>query len=367
MLNKLFLVLVTLVFVISCSQNNRADLQNDERILSNKRIKKAGITTSKLVNKEITDITHCSGTLEIPAENYHIISALSDGIINKIYINNGDFIYKGTPLVTFENEYIISLQQKYLKALAEFNYMHKEFTRQGELTIEDAASVKSMQIAEKEYLNSEAELYGIRNLLLMLRIQPDSIHIENIVNELTLIAPISGIITFNKIIRGGYIFKGQELFNITSTTKQVIKLKLKESDAFKASAGQEIQFYLASDSTNYYDAIITKKINLVSEDKFIDLEAEYNSPEIPFIPGMTVNALIAGSNVIVPFVDERAVIKINESKYVFVKENNKFTAIPVITGILIKPMIQLKNFPAEYINSDIVTNGSEYIGTLFDL
>lgn len=77
-----------------------------------------------------------------PQNNVTITPTMA-GSIQNIYVFTGDYVKKGQTIVTLKNPEFISLQQEYLTASAQVEYLQQEYLRQKTLASREAASQKN--------------------------------------------------------------------------------------------------------------------------------------------------------------------------------------------------------------------------------
>ena len=88
----------------------------------------------------------------------------------------------------------IKLQQEYLSIKKGHTYTVQEFERQKELKENNAGTGKIYQQAESNLLAEKAKLKGLEEQMKQLGINPISVSDGNIVTQLPIKAPISGVV-----------------------------------------------------------------------------------------------------------------------------------------------------------------------------
>ena len=96
------------------------------------------------------------------------VSPIIGGFIKSLNYFPGDFVEKGAVIASLQHPDFISLQQQYIETKSQIDYYQEEFKRQGELTVENAASIKNMQKAKADYLSSEATYKSLKSQLKLL-------------------------------------------------------------------------------------------------------------------------------------------------------------------------------------------------------
>ena len=74
------------------------------------------------------------------------------GTVHATTLLPGDYVKKGSVVVSLENPDFITLQQTYLDAHAQTEYLEAEYKRQQRLSEQEAASQKRFQQSKADYL-----------------------------------------------------------------------------------------------------------------------------------------------------------------------------------------------------------------------
>ena len=88
-----------------------------------------------------------NGIIVIPPQNHISLTLSMGGSVHDIRVLPGQHIRKGEVILTLANPEFIELQQSYLDAAAQAEYLEKEFNRQQNLSLNESASLKRMQQA----------------------------------------------------------------------------------------------------------------------------------------------------------------------------------------------------------------------------
>ena len=94
------------------------------------------------------------------------INNLMEGRITKLYVQPGDSIQKGQKIYSITGKEFIILQENYLLAQAELKHIQNTFKRQGELTLENASSIKKMQEIIITTVKASARVSGTETRLM---------------------------------------------------------------------------------------------------------------------------------------------------------------------------------------------------------
>jgi cobalt-zinc-cadmium efflux system membrane fusion protein len=333
--------------------------------LSSAEIKRAGVKYGSIAKHQIDKWIPCSGNLIVAPENRIIITAPAAGKIIAVYFTNDQYVKKGSKLASIENIDFIILQQEYLQAAYQFDYLREEYTRQGELTVENATSLKNMQLAKRDYQSAELRLYSLRSQLHFLGICPDSLKFDHLSPVIHIKAPCSGHISNTMILFGSYVEKGEMLFKLDYKQDLLAKLNVPEQYISFLQKGQLVNFWL-QDSLSTFVAKISTIVREIDADSHSSIVyAELGEMKKQFVPGMSVKAKILADNEPAFFVNSHSIVNNPKGNYLFASVKGNYTRIFVKTGNTLGEMTEITGFSHEIADS-VVVAGIEYLNTLFE-
>jgi cobalt-zinc-cadmium efflux system membrane fusion protein len=235
----------------------------------------------------------CSGYSYIESQGISEISSPIEGKIIFIETVTGKQVQPGQILAYIENTDFLLLQQQYLESKIFLEYFGEEYERQGDLTVENATSIKRMQAAKQDYLTAELKFHSLREQIKILGINPDSIKIENIRATLPIRSSIKGTVCETNISRGKYVYKGDKLFEIAEKQSLVLKLQLHENEIKYIRKDQKINFLSIADTNELNEAYIINEANTIDPLTHVaTITALPAAENINLIPGMSVRAII---------------------------------------------------------------------------
>lgn len=347
------LLILLLLASASCMQKQETEeqqsalntpiLNHDEVLLTKNQVQVTGIQMAKLQKQNITSSVQATGTLQLPPQNKATVSTLIGGIINQIYVIQGDSVKKGQILATIENPQIIQMQENYLKDLTNLRYLKKEYERQKELSDQQIIAVKKFQQAETNYETQLALINSQKNQLELLGISPASIHSGNILKAIPIISPIAGYIHKINVNTGSYVDPNMEIITVVDNHHVHIELQVFEKDVDKVKTGQTVYFSFSETGRKPYEArvfAIGKAYDPATRSISVHAEIK-NEKEKRFMPGMYVYAIIITDSARTPALPEDAVISQGDLHFAFALEQKTsegnesafiFKKIPVNTG-----------------------------------
>ncbi len=314
--------------------------------LSDKTYKEINLRFDKVHTKKSSYEIVSSGILMISTESSQIITAPFDGKIDFKHIQKDQNIKKGQQIAIIKNIDFITLQQEYLEAKNQFDYYREEYTRQGDLTVENATSIKKMQQAKRDYQTAELLYYALSLKLKLLGINPDALSVNTIVPYLTIYSPFEGTnIRFLKA-DGSFLHAGDAIAEISSYQKPVIRISINEMHYQKIQNGSTVDCYLASDTLKVLKGTIIgiqKEIDPVSKEGV--LFAHLNDSNLTLIPGMGVKCRIRIQEDSTFWVRSTAIINEDKENYIFLKYQGLLLRVPIQKGTVNGSETEILDFP----------------------
>lgn len=99
-----------------------------------------------------------NGVIVMPPQNHVTVTLSMGGSVQDISILPGEYVRKGEIILTLANPAFIELQQSYLDAAAQTEYLAKEYDRQQKLVSGESASLKRMQQSKADYLSMKSRM-----------------------------------------------------------------------------------------------------------------------------------------------------------------------------------------------------------------
>ncbi|GAA4919962.1 efflux RND transporter periplasmic adaptor subunit [Mucilaginibacter defluvii] len=287
--------------------------------LTQSQLDAVGIRLGSIEQKNLKSVVKASGQLEVPPQNKAEVTLLMGGVVNQVFVLEGQHVSKGQKLATIENNQLIQLQQDYMAALSSLSYAAKEYERQRELNEANAGTGKIYQQSQTALQNEQAKVSALSRQLRQVGVSPESAAHGRFITQIPVYAPISGTIGKIVIQTGSYAEPARPLMNIIDNSKVHCDLVVYEKDLFKVKAGQQVSFIL----TNQNNREITGKIygvnqSFENESKAIIAHAVIEqAAKNNLIQGMYVSALIDVGKQEATAVPTEAVIKTGGKEYIY--------------------------------------------------
>lgn len=346
MLKTIFTIIITGLLIISCKRPDKVQIGNTvyPDLISVTSIPDSKIETGELKKIAINRNIQYKGKLAVLPSSSACVSPPVPGRIKQIYVIPGENIEIGNKIALLTNNDLIDLQKDYLETKYEIEYYEEDYKRQGELTIDNAASIKKMQKAQSEYMAKKVHLKALEYQLSVYGIQPKTRKIENISNQFYLYAPISGIISDFECLIGTLLENEDCLLEITNSKDLFIKISIPQHEIQNIKSGMEVTFTLPSDPYKKFTGKIERTLaNKSSESNEIVIYVKILDKSSDIIHGMIVNATINVPNDSVYGIPSDAIVYEESNAFVYAIENMHYKKIVVHPGQTVNGYTHIQN------------------------
>ncbi|XID75659.1 efflux RND transporter periplasmic adaptor subunit [Alkanindiges sp. WGS2144] len=192
-----------------------------------------------------------TGTLE--ARQRTSVQAQTTGTVQQIHVNNGDHVDKNQTLLRINNQ---DDQARLLQARANYTAAKAQADLSQNLAERNRRLFKQGFIAEIEYERSKAEARAQRENQTAQQALIDIA--QKAVNDATVYAPISGVVSDRQVDVGQTVNNGQTLFEIVNPN--MIELQGSVPDSYQVSlkVGQSVQFHFAGQEKPVFSTRISR-------------------------------------------------------------------------------------------------------------
>ncbi len=365
------LYIIPLAFLISCSGEKTDNTENEELQetqasiesveFSKEQIDLAGIKTGKLEKKIISETIECSGIIEVPPQNIAAVSPIISGFIKNLNYYPGDYVEKGLVLGTLNHPDFINLQQQYIEAKSHVDFYKEEYKRQGELTVENAASIKKMQKAKADFLTYEANYKSLKAQLELLGVNTSEIEKGEFVKDFKITAPISGTISQLNANKGKFVSSEDFIYEIINASILNIKLNVFEKDISKVKVGQGIRFSILNNEKQFVSKVQRTGIKIDESNRTSLVQSAIDNKNHLLKPGMYVNASINIREKEAFTLPYEAVVDLKGESFVFIKKDNSFKRIKIEKGVVQDDLCEILNLNKELLKAEVVIKGVYYL------
>jgi membrane fusion protein, multidrug efflux system len=246
--NQLFKILVVLLiavmFSLSLVSCNRETKAQPEKLIN------VQVWTAEV--RKVQPYLETTGTLK--ADEEVTVSSEVDGIIRKIYVEQGTVVAKGSPLMEVnETDYVLDWKRSdaaFKQAQASLTNAQAEFKRKDALFQEELITKQQFDDISTRVVLAEADLDKAKAALETSRER---------LSRTKIYSPLKGAVKEKRVSVGDYVRNGTPLFQLIKTDPIKLDFTISEKDIAGLKIGQEVAFTVDS----LKDKQFKGKINLL--------------------------------------------------------------------------------------------------------
>ena len=298
---KIYPLLASILILASCSGSNESatgDMEPADTV--NSITDTAPATSDSVIADAVTSATYKANAptfngvlIAAPNSSSATVALTMGGRIHSLNVMQGSAVAHGQVIATLDNPEFVDLQQSFIDAEIELEYLGKEYERQKSLGSQEAASLKRVQQSKAEYLSMKSKAEALSTHLKALGINHSSVKIGNIKAYLPITAPIAGYVTDINVNLGKYVDTGEPICLIVNKSQSLVELTVYEKDLNVISVGDIIDFRVNGMGKKTFSAtVISIDQSVNKEDYSIKVYAKVKNPATSFRPGMYVRAKV---------------------------------------------------------------------------
>jgi membrane fusion protein, heavy metal efflux system len=363
-----YALIVIVLLMASCNNKTEtaSETKSDAIAFTRQQFEAVGMKIGKPQTDTIYDEIRTNGFIRPAPDGVAQITALVEGQVSGVKYAAGNYVEKGTILFKVGGNKVISLQNDYIKASAQYDLAKQEQERVSLLVEDKISARKDLLTAQNTYKIAMAEKLSLQALLKAINLDPAKVEAGTIQGNYNVHAPIAGYLTSFGVSNGQFIEQQITAARIIDTRKLRLVLNVFEKDVQQLSVGQAVTFYDPDRKTKIHRASISSVGRSIdSETKTIPCIAEIEGIEqLPFMEGMYAESKIILSQREVQVLTEEAIISENSKTFVLVKisendESIEFKKVAVETGQSHEGMTEIKTAGL----SNVLIKGAYYYQT----
>ncbi len=301
------------------AEPEKSGVNEDEVHLLQKQMEVMKIELGNFQYLNLSTTVKSNGQLELPPQNQASLSAVLGGRVKSIDVLEGDYVRKGETMATLENPEFVELQEEYLTAISEFEFLEIEYERHAKLYEDKVIAQQEFQQAKANYFPAMARLEGVKTQLTLLNVDLKTIESGKFMPALPVKAPINGFVRQVEINMGKFVQPEQELFEIVDNEHIHIDLMVYERDISKIANGQKVIFSLTTNPDSLFQgSIFAVGKSFEQEPKAVVVHAEIDNKSGNLFPGMYVDARIVTNTDSVMALPNDAIVRDGGLDYIFV-------------------------------------------------
>lgn len=336
---KIVILILSLNIFISCGkkqeiteekkeEHHHEEENKTEVSLSKEQIKLMGIEVSTITDMNISGYIKVTGEVKINQEQESKVGGIISGRIKSVNVKEGSNVRAGQVLATIENIDLVSIQTDYISAKNEVEYTKQELDRQKRIS--DITSKKTIAELESNYKRAVTNMRSLEQRLSSYKINKN--RFDNLAEDTTvnvqrfysIVSPISGNVVSKMITIGQFVEPSTEMFHVVNTSTVYVDLNIFEKDLSRISKGQKVKIETSTYGDEVFEGNIAN-INSIFDDasRTVKVRVLIKNKDNKLLPNMFVTAKILIEENNVKAVSKSSLIEEGESKYIFVRTNEK--------------------------------------------
>lgn len=289
-----YIAVAILIFGCNSQPEENVDskhpIEDNVLVLNTDQIKQLNVKSSKIKVDTISTVLSIGGKISTPTQGQMELGYPISAKINSIFVEPGSSISKGQKLLTLSDISLVELQQDYLMQKAELENLQQQFNRIAAIKSQNATSEKSFQEAQTALNKSKITISGMEQKMNLLMV-PFPKNPQDIQQQITLIAPISGKVNQLFIKSGQYCQAGQSLLSIVDNSQLQCELISFQNVPLNLSVGMPVT--LKDNNGQSAQATVQRFGNSLEEtDHGLHIWLSLINAPSNWIPGVTVNAYL---------------------------------------------------------------------------
>ncbi|SMO65594.1 efflux RND transporter periplasmic adaptor subunit [Gracilimonas mengyeensis] len=351
--------------------------------LSERQMEAVGIEIGQFSYLPLKNTVKANGMLELPPQKKADISALVAGQVSDINVIEGDRVETGDILATIEDPAIIDMQQHFIEASEQREFLQQDYERKKRLFDEEVGSAREFQESASRYRSNEARISGLRSKLELLGLNPEQVLEGRISSQVPVHSPLNGFVRLVEVNTGSYITPGDHMFEVIDNSELHIDLMVYEKDLHRVKEGQLLYFRYANQPTSelYKGEIFAVGKAFEQNPKAVRVHAHLMEEQSNLLPGLYVEAMIVTDEETVLSLPEEAVVSDGGQSYIFMVEEEEghiemeeashsdeeehrgthLRAVPVVTGTSEEGYVEIRLLEEVAEESQVVTKGAFFV------
>jgi cobalt-zinc-cadmium efflux system membrane fusion protein len=325
---------IFVLFLFSCSSADKeVNTANETKVkkqlqLSAKQLQTLGVKLGALEQINMGLSVFANGLIDVPPQNKSYIAMPFGGYIKKINVLDGMQVQKGQILMVVEHPEVIQLQQEYLEAQGQMDYLFSDYERQRELYEKEAGSAKNYQQAKSAYMVTKAKLSGLAMKLEMANVNLNTLRNGQIERTQNIRSPFAGVITKVTANVGAFAEPKDNLLEIIDLKHAHAELTVYEKYLSFLQKEQRVKLQFVDMHTT-----ATAKIYLIgreiSEERTVKVHCHFDKLPKDITPGSYLKAEIRAEDQQQFTLPEEAVVQQNGKDVVFIEKAGNFFSVEI--------------------------------------
>jgi|WetSurSiteA1Bulk_404760.scaffolds.fasta_scaffold00360_3 membrane fusion protein, heavy metal efflux system len=266
-----------------------------------------------------------NGYIDVPPQNKVRIGTFMGGYVKSSELLPGEHVQKGQVLIVLENIEYLKLQQDYLEAREQLEYLKSVYDSQAALAEEKISSQRNYLQAKSDYNRMLAVCESLAKQLQLIRIDPAGVKAETMESSISLTSPLDGYVTEVNVVKGMFVNPSDILCEIINPDHLHIELKVFEKDIFKLRKGQLIVFRIPDvPGVSGTGEIILFGKSIDGDERTVEVHGHITGKPVQNLtPGMYIEAVIQTETTQVEGLPIEALVTDEGKNFVFIRKSEQ--------------------------------------------
>lgn len=306
--------------------------------LSAKEKEVVKIETARVDYRAIKSRVTANGKIIAPINRMAVISYAFPARINEIIVKVGEWVEKGSPLLTLQSEEAGKSRAEFFRTLADLELAQANFERQKKLYERGAGAQKDYLAAEAELKVARANLEAAEKKLHLLGFSEPEVQqmmASHQINPIvTVYSPIKGKAVEIKVIPGETVDQSKDIMTILDPRLLWVDAEIFEKDLARIKLGQKVEITVPAFPEKTFYGKVSYIADVLKEDtRTVTVRSEVDNSEMLLKPGMfaTLRIQLNGDRAVLA-VPATAICDHLGEKFVFVARGDEFEPRKVSLG-----------------------------------
>lgn len=342
---KFFLLLILLIFKLSLGQGIQLEPQVEKKMnIRTIKVSRTTITEDKIYPANVVDDPSLSFEVSVPV----------DGIIEKVFVKQGDVIKASTPLLKVYSPKIAQLQSDIQMALVKLKATKDTLEREEMLYKEEVIPYSRFYSAKIDYEKAKGEFEALKKILNSFG--------EVIGNSIVIRSKVDGFVAESKAINGMPVNLGDSVMRIHSHKRLWVEAMVPFEDTKYIKRGQKA-LVINTEGREAWGKVTLINHELDPKTSRNMVRIEVINPHETIKPNMFVNVKIALSKKEGIFLPYEAVISKDNKNFVFVREGKSITSREVKVGSKLSNYLEITSGLKE--GEEVIVGGILFLKSHF--
>lgn len=200
------------------------------------------LRTETVAAHVVPEVVTAPGEVSLDLKQVAKITSRLEGQVQSVFVQLGDHVRRGQPLLDIESMRLDELVQEYLVTKAQADVTESGYRRTEKLAADQIVTERRLIEERGHNIEAQARHQHVREKLLNMGMTKNELHqLEHGSHQeghrYTLISPIAGTVVSQNVVRGQGVTLGNELFEVVDTSRVWVFANLPIEQARKFKEG----------------------------------------------------------------------------------------------------------------------------------